>query len=47
MFTIPLQKKKIYMFTMLYKKKKRKKWKDIDDMVYEGKTYKRVLMLYI
>ena len=28
-------------------KKKRKKWKDVDDMVYEGKTYKRVLMLYI
>ena len=29
------------------KKKEKKKEKDVDDMVYEGKTYKRVLILYI
>ena len=47
MFTIPLQKKKNICLLCYIKRKKEKKWKDIDDMVYEGKTYKRVLMLYI
>ena len=28
-------------------KKEKEKGKDVDDMVYEAKTYKRALMLYI